>query len=625
MLLAALVLLLAGAERAGATHTLVVTPLSDSNPVGTTHTFTATIAPVSPSQLLRFSIVAGPNSGDGGAVFTNAQGVATFSYVGDGGQGTDAILVWVDEDVDGVIDGGETLGGASKTWTATPGPADAITLTPLSDTNPLGTSHQLTATVSPADDGILVRFEVLSGPNAGDKRSDETNGSGVATASYTGDGGTGVDTILAWADLDRDGNLDSGEPAVVATKTWIAATSVRIVTLLPLSDTNLVGTRHLLTATVSPVQRDVRVRFEVISGPNAGDKFSDRTNSSGVASQDYLGDGGAGTDLIFAWADLDDDGVRDSSEPTLSATKTWTTSGGVLTVTLTPVTDTNPVGTSHRLTATLFPAQSNSTVRLEVLSGPNAGVERSDLTNSSGVAVVDYLGDGGAGTDTIVAWADLDRDGRRDGNEPFDLATKTWTGAGPVTSIALTPASDSNLVGTTHGLTATVSPARSGVTVRFEVFTGPNDGTRRSDGTNSSGVATVSYRGSGGVGSDTILAWADLDGDGQRDAGEPAALASKTWTIAEVLGTFLQGTVPRIGAALIIWGGGDGDLLLSASNCGSLTSRARFWVSQVTAGHGEFIVYIPATSVGAVNARWFARFPGGFVPSGTVLLATCGG
>ena len=600
--------------------TLVVTPISDSNPVGTTHTLTATVSPVSPSVLIGFSVTEGPNKGDGGLVFTNA-GVATFSYLGDGGQGTDAILVWVDENVNGVVDGGETPAGASKTWTATPGPTTAITLTPSSDTNPLGTSHQLTATVSPADDDILVGFEVLFGPNAGDKRSDETNDSGVATASYTGDGGTGVDTIIAWVDLDRDGNLDSGEPAVVATKTWTAATSVRIVTLLPLTDANLVGTRHQLTATVSPVQRDIQVRFEVISGPNAGDKFSDRTNSSGVASEDYPGDGGVGTDLIFAWADLDNDGRRDSNEPTLTATKTWTASSGVLTVSLTPQTDTNPVGASHRLTATLFPAQANVTVRFEVLSGPNAGVKRSELTNSSGVASDDYRGDGGAGTDTIVAWADLDRDG----NEPFDLATKTWTGAGPVTSIALTPASDSNLVGTTHRLTATVSPARSGVTVRFEVFTGPNDGIRRSDSTNSSGVATVSYRGSGGVGTDTILAWADLDGDGLRDSAEPAALASKTWTIAEVLGTFLQGTVPRIGTALIIWGGGDGDLLLSASNCGSLTSRARYWVSQVTAGRGEFIVYIPATNVGAVNARWFARFPGGFVPSGTVLLATCGG
>ena len=47
MLLAAFVLLLAGAERAAATHALVVTPISDSNPVGTTHTLTATVSPVS--------------------------------------------------------------------------------------------------------------------------------------------------------------------------------------------------------------------------------------------------------------------------------------------------------------------------------------------------------------------------------------------------------------------------------------------------------------------------------------------------------------------------------------------------------------------------------------------------
>ncbi len=50
----------------------------------------------------------------------------------------------------------------------------------------------------------------------------------------------------------------------------------------------------------------------------------------------------------------------------------------------------------------------------------------------------------------------------------------------------------------------------------------------------------------------------------------------------------------------------------------------RFWVSQITAGHGEFIVFIPASQVQLVNARWFARFPTGVLPSNTVLLATCG-
>jgi uncharacterized protein YjdB len=385
-----------------------------------------------------------------------------------------------------------------------------------------------------------------------------------------------------------------------------------------------VGSSHTLTATVSPAQSGVRVRFEVLSGPNDGTTRSDTTNSSGVATASYPGSGGSGTDTIIAWADLDNDGIRDGGEPSAVATKTWTGTGPVTSISLTPVSDTNPVGSSHALTATVFPARSGVTVRFEVLSGPNAGTKRSDGTNSSGVATTSYSGSGGSGTDTITAWADFDNDSRRDSGEPSAVATKTWTGTAPVTSISLAPASDSNPVGASHTLTATVSPKRSGATVRFEVVSGPNAGTKRSDGTNSSGVATTSYAGGSTAGTDTIIAWVDLDSDSRRDSGEPSAVATKTWT-AQVLGTFISGRVPFSGFGLIVWGGGDSSLLSSAAGCGTLTSSLRFWATEIVRNRGEFVVYIPASRVTAVNARWFSLFPGGFVPSGEVLLSTCGG
>ncbi len=144
------------------------------------------------------------------------------------------------------------------------------------------------------------------------------------------------------------------------------------------------------------------------------------------------------------------------------------------------------------------------------------------------------------------------------------------------------------------------------------------------DRTNSSGVATASYTGSGVAGTDTVIAWADLDRDGRRESGEPSAVATKTWT-ADVLGTFIIGTSPRSGFGLITWGGGDAELLVSASGCGSLTPTLRFWATELVGNRGEFVVYVPAARVALVNARWFRLFPGGFVPAGTSLLATCRG
>ena len=130
--------------------------------------------------------------------------------------------------------------------------------------------------------------------------------------------------------------------------------------------------------------------------------------------------------------------------------------------------------------------------------------------------------------------------------------------------------------------------------------------------------------GGSAAGVDTVIAWADLDRDGRRDNIEPSAVATKTWT-ADVLGTFVRGVVSRFGFGLIVWGGGSSDLLASASGCGTLSSQLRFWTTEILRNQGEFVLYIPSSRVQLVNARWFALFPGGFLPSNTALLATCGG
>ncbi len=272
--------LLVATTSAVAADLVTVTPLADTNPVGTTHTMTATVTPAGAGHLVRFRVVAGPNEDDSGDAFTNSAGQATLSYLGDGGEGTDAVIVWVDEDLDGVLDGGEPLVIATKTWTAVAA-VSLVSLEPELDTNPVGTSHQLTATVAPAQSGVIVRFEVLAGPNAGDELAAATNSSGVATASYVGDGGVGTDILNAWGDLDGDGVRDGTEPALAATKIWTSGGSVSGLTLSPVADTNPVGTSHELTATLTPAQNKVRVQFEVLSGPNAGDRPKDDTNSSG--------------------------------------------------------------------------------------------------------------------------------------------------------------------------------------------------------------------------------------------------------------------------------------------------------------------------------------------------------
>lgn len=94
-----------------------------------------------------------------------------------------------------------------------------IILSPATATNPLGTSHTLTATVQ--DDngapvvGKEVTFTVTSGPNAGTTGTDVTDASGKATFTYTGNT-EGTDTIVASFVDDAGKTVTSN----VAKKVW---------------------------------------------------------------------------------------------------------------------------------------------------------------------------------------------------------------------------------------------------------------------------------------------------------------------------------------------------------------------------------------------------------------------
>jgi hypothetical protein len=76
-----------------------------------------------------------------------------------------------------------------------------LTLAPLTATNPVGTTHTVTATATSVSGspvaGATVTFTVISGPNMGTTGTDVTDASGVATFTYTDSGGAGTDTIQA--------------------------------------------------------------------------------------------------------------------------------------------------------------------------------------------------------------------------------------------------------------------------------------------------------------------------------------------------------------------------------------------------------------------------------------------
>ena len=115
---------------------------------------------------------------------------------------------------------------------------------------------------------------------------------------------------------------------------------------------------------------------------------------------------------------------------------------------------------------------------------------------------------------------------------------EAFTPLGPPATLTLTPLTALNPVGTQHCVTATVQDASSNpvpaVTVRFSVgpsvpttFPTPPHGSGTTD---ANGQATFCYTASL-PGTDVIHAFADANGDGTEETGEPSGDAEKTWTL----------------------------------------------------------------------------------------------
>lgn len=72
-----------------------ISPLTASNPVGQSHTVTATLVnqlgTPQPGITVSFTVISGPNAGMAGAAVTDANGQCAFTYVGNGGPGIDQI------------------------------------------------------------------------------------------------------------------------------------------------------------------------------------------------------------------------------------------------------------------------------------------------------------------------------------------------------------------------------------------------------------------------------------------------------------------------------------------------------------------------------------------------------
>jgi hypothetical protein len=230
---------------AGPPATVTLTPQVATNPVGTQHCVSAAVQDAfgnaTSGVTVRFQVTGAVNTG--ASATTGDNGQAVFCYMGPAAPGVDGISAFADTDGDGTQDADEPAGTAAKSWII--GPPATLALTPASAANEVGGQHCVTATVRDAfgnaQPDIAVRFQVTGSVTS--SGSATTGSPGEADFCYTGPLLPGSDAISAFADFDRDGRWDAGEPAGAAAKTWVIPASA--------AACKVMGGGHITTASGS--------------------------------------------------------------------------------------------------------------------------------------------------------------------------------------------------------------------------------------------------------------------------------------------------------------------------------------------------------------------------------------
>lgn len=480
-----------------------LTPVSDVNPVGTSHTVTATFRRANGAPAAGGSVSINV-SGASPTVFADAvadgNGRVSWTYTGNTA-GTDAI------EFGAFIDGRVVTCRARKTWVPARPTCD---VSPSSDTNPVGTQHTVTATFRRANGTAAAGTPVsvnVSGATPLVLADAISGANGQVTWAYTGQqAGTDVIAFAAF--------IDNQVVNCRATKTWRVGQGRCDV--VPATSTNPVGTTHAVSAVFRREDGSVVAGLPVsigVTGRN-GARVDALTNAAGQVGWQYTGAGGPGTDTIEFAAFLDGRTV------TCRSTKTWIDRRP--SCYLVPGTAVNTVGTWHTVTGIFRRGDGRPAAAVPVsvtATGPNA-VLADAVSSANGQVAWTYRGTGGAGTDTFTFAAFID------GQNVSCQATKTWVGGAPTCDVA--PPIATNATGTTHTVTATFrrgdgSPA-TGVAVTTTV-TGPNASTRTLT-TNAAGQIPFAWTGGAAAGTDTVTFNATVD-------GRPLSCqATKTWTNA---------------------------------------------------------------------------------------------
>lgn len=207
-------------ELTAAVGSIALTPSTDENEVGTSHTVTATITsggnPV-PNELVSLSVTAGPNTGASGTCvpatcISDSNGQVTWTYTGSGGVGTDTIQACFDDN------GTQKCDAASKTWIDTNDPPTVGAGSDVSGNE--GAAIALDATVTDPDgDTVTQTWTYVAVTADAGASCTFADASAVDTTITCTDDGTYTATLTA-----NDGNNPPVSDSAMVTVSNVAPT-----------------------------------------------------------------------------------------------------------------------------------------------------------------------------------------------------------------------------------------------------------------------------------------------------------------------------------------------------------------------------------------------------------------
>lgn len=485
-----------------------------------------------------------------------------FGYTGTGSIGD---TIWLDQDLDGVLDTNETgIAGidVTVTWLGPDnaiGGGDDVVYIATTDANGVYLVEDLPAgdyTVEVDTADLPAGFGNVSDPEGNlDDQSSLTLGVGEANLDQDfGYAGAGSIGDYIWLDQNGDGVQDGSEPGlggVIVVLTYFGPDGVPgggdDATFTTMTD----ASGGYLFENLPPGEYEVEVTGALPA--NVVNSFDPDTAAPGNSSSSVtLGDGENNTDQDFGyeatsvlgdrvWWDLDGDGIQDPGEPGLNGvevTATYLGPDGVLG----GVDDEVFVITTNGDGDYIFQNIPDGDYIVAVTDSVPAGLGAT-FDEDSGITAPDETTDvalvaehltadfGYRGTSSIgdTIWFDTDADGVLDANEfglEGVLVELTWFGpdgvAGGGDDITLTTTTDAdgeylfpNLPAGEFDVTVDASTLPAGLTATYD----EDNGTTGADGTTPVTLGTgedidtvdFGYNGTGSIG-DTI--WFDQDGDG---------------------------------------------------------------------------------------------------------------